>query len=103
MALLVRRIPGPFGPDADRAVAGTVSCCAIWWRYTSTLSFLGYPVSLVLRDNSACSLKPTPAVVLVLGYFPRLAMNRRRSLPEDMAQWPTVDIFIADLQRRPQH
>ncbi|STW66773.1 cellulose synthase catalytic subunit [Klebsiella michiganensis] len=72
----------------------TVSCRYIWWRYTSTLNW-DDPVSLVC--GIILLFAETYAwVVLVLGYFQVVwPLNRQPvPLPEDMAQWPTVDIFV---------
>ncbi|MBB1202157.1 UDP-forming cellulose synthase catalytic subunit [Enterobacteriaceae bacterium 89] len=93
-ALLVRRIPGRFSALMLIVLSLTVSCRYIWWRYTSTLNW-NDPVSLV------CGLillfaETYAWVVLVLGYFQVIwPLNRQPvSMPQDMAQWPTVDIFV---------
>ena len=93
-ALLVRRIPGRFSVLMLIVLSLTVSCRYIWWRYTSTLNW-NDPVSLV------CGLillfaETYAWVVLVLGYFQVIwPLNRQPvSMPQDMAQWPSVDIFV---------
>uniref|UniRef100_S0DF04 Cellulose synthase catalytic subunit [UDP-forming] n=1 Tax=termite gut metagenome TaxID=433724 RepID=S0DF04_9ZZZZ len=93
-ALLVRRIPGRFSALMLIVLSLTVSCRYIWWRYTSTLNW-NDPVSLV------CGLillfaETYAWVVLVLGYFQVIwPLNRQPvSMPQDMTQWPSVDIFV---------
>ena len=93
-ALLVRRIPGRFSALMLIVLSLTVSCRYIWWRYTSTLNW-NDPVSLV------CGLillfaETYAWIVLVLGYFQVIwPLNRQPvSMPQDMAQWPAVDIFV---------
>lgn len=94
VALLVRRIPGRFSALMLIVLSLTVSCRYIWWRYTSTLNW-NDPVSLV------CGLillfaETYAWIVLVLGYFQVVwPLNRQPvPLPEDMNEWPTVDIFV---------
>lgn len=94
VALLVRRIPGRFSALMLIVLSLTVSCRYIWWRYTSTLNW-DDPLSLV------CGLillfaETYAWIVLVLGYFQVVwPLNRQPvPLPKEMAQWPTVDIFI---------
>ena len=71
-----------------------VSTRYIWWRYTETLqfsseieAFLG--IGLVLAETYAW-------LVLVLGYIQTAWPLHRPpvALPEDIAEWPTVDLFI---------
>lgn len=94
MALLVRRIPGRFSALMLIVLSLTVSCRYIWWRYTSTLNW-DDPVSLVCGIILLFA-ETYARVVLVLGYFEVVwPLNRQPvPLPEDMAQWPTVDIFV---------
>jgi cellulose synthase (UDP-forming) len=94
LALLVRRIPGRLSALMLIVLSLTVSCRYIWWRYTSTLNW-DDPVSFVC--GIILLFAETYAwVVLVLGYFQVVwPLNRQPvPLPEDMAQWPTVDIFV---------
>jgi len=71
-----------------------VSTRYLWWRFTDTLefasmleAFLG--IGLILAELYAW-------IVLVLGYVQTLwPLNRHPvALPEDVALWPTVDLFI---------
>src|SRR5215471_20703293 len=71
-----------------------VSTRYIWWRYTETLqfssqieAFLG--IGLVLAETYAW-------LVLVLGYIQTAWPLERPpvALPEDINDWPTVDLFI---------
>ncbi|HZT88803.1 MAG TPA: UDP-forming cellulose synthase catalytic subunit [Stellaceae bacterium] len=71
-----------------------VSTRYIWWRLTDTLqftsmleAFLG--LGLILAEIYAW-------MVLVLGYIQTIWPLRRQPLPlpEDVALWPTVDLFI---------
>lgn len=94
VALLVRRIPGRFSALMLIVLSLTVSCRYIWWRYTSTLNW-NDPVSLVC--GLVLLFAETYAwLVLVLGYFQVVwPLNRQPvPLPKDMAEWPTVDIFV---------
>lgn len=94
VALLVRRIPGRFSALMLIVLSLTVSCRYIWWRYTSTLNW-DDPVSLVC--GIVLLFAETYAwLVLVLGYFQVIwPLNRQPvPLPKDMAEWPTVDIFV---------
>src|SRR5579872_3437344 len=71
-----------------------VSSCYIWWRPTETLqfaspleAFLG--IGLILAELYAW-------LVLMLGYI-QTAWPLNRSpvaMPEDVAEWPTVDLLI---------
>lgn len=94
VALWVRRLPGRFSALMLIVLSLTVSCRYIWWRYTSTLNW-DDPVSLVC--GLVLLFAETYAwIVLVLGYFQVIwPLNRQPvPLPKDMAQWPTVDIFV---------
>lgn len=94
VALMVRRLPGRFSALMLIVLSLTVSCRYIWWRYTSTLNW-NDPVSLVC--GLVLLFAETYAwVVLVLGYFQvAWPLNRQPvPLPENMAQWPSVDIFV---------
>jgi cellulose synthase (UDP-forming) len=71
-----------------------VSTRYIWWRFTETLqfpseieAFLG--IGLILAETYAW-------LVLVLGYIQTAWPLHRPpvALPEDIADWPTVDLFI---------
>src|SRR5580700_7673396 len=71
-----------------------VSTRYIWWRLTETLqfaseleAFLG--IGLILAELYAW-------LVLVLGYIQTAWPLHRPpvALPEDLAEWPTVDLFI---------
>ncbi len=71
-----------------------VSTRYIWWRYSETLqfsseieAFLG--IGLVLAETYAW-------LVLLLGYVQTAWPLHRPpvALPEDVAEWPTVDLFI---------
>jgi cellulose synthase (UDP-forming) len=71
-----------------------VSTRYIWWRYTETLqfaseteAFLG--IGLILAETYAW-------LVLVLGYIQTAWPLHRPpvALPDDIADWPTVDLFI---------
>src|SRR5262249_45821442 len=71
-----------------------VSTRYIWWRLTDTLqfgsvleAFLG--IGLILAELYAW-------LVLVLGYIQTAWPLRRQpvAMPEDIALWPTVDLFI---------
>ena len=71
-----------------------VSTRYIWWRFTETLqfpseieAFLG--IGLILAETYAW-------LVLVLGYIQTAWPLHRPpvALPEDIVEWPTVDLFI---------
>jgi len=71
-----------------------VSTRYVWWRFTDTLqfasmleAFLG--LGLVLAELYAW-------MVLVLGYVQTIWPLKRApvALPEDLALWPTIDLFI---------
>ncbi|MBV8890238.1 MAG: UDP-forming cellulose synthase catalytic subunit [Alphaproteobacteria bacterium] len=71
-----------------------VSTRYLWWRFTDTLSFASMleaflGIGLVLAELYAW-------MVLVLGYIQTVWPLRRHAvpMPEDLALWPTVDLFI---------
>ncbi|MFD2407479.1 glycosyltransferase [Azorhizophilus paspali] len=75
-------------------VSVAVSTRYLYWRTTQTLvfdngleAFLG--IGLYLAETYAW-------LILVLGYFQSIMPLKRsiRPLPEDLSQWPTVDIYI---------
>lgn len=94
LALLVRRMPGPYAGLVLITLSVVVSCRYMWWRYTATLNWES-PFDL------ACGLILLAAetyswVVLLLGYV-QIAWPLDRkpaSLPADTTQWPTVDVLI---------
>src|SRR5260370_646207 len=76
------------------ALSIVVSTWYIWWRLTETLQF-GSPfeaflgIGLIMAELYAW-------LVLVLGYIQTAwPLNRTpEAMPEDLADWPTVDLFI---------
>lgn len=94
VALLVRRMPGRFSALMLIVLSLTVSCRYIWWRYTATLNWndpLSLTCGLILLFAETYAW-----IVLVLGYFQVIwPLNRQPvPMPNDMALWPSVDIFI---------
>lgn len=94
VALLVQRLPGRFPSMMLIVLSLLVSCRYMWWRYTETLNW-NDPLSLV------CGLillfaETYAWIVLVLGYLQVIwPLNRQPvAMPEDLSQWPTVDIFV---------
>ncbi|MBV9783527.1 MAG: UDP-forming cellulose synthase catalytic subunit [Acidisphaera sp.] len=71
-----------------------VSLRYIFWRITETLDF-GSTVELFLGIGLALA-EVYAIIVLVLGYIQTVWPLERRPLPlpEDVALWPTVDVFI---------
>lgn len=94
LAMIVRRVPGRLATMMLIVLSLTVSCRYLWWRYTSTLNWddplsLTFGLLLIAAETYAW-------VVLVLGYFQTLWPLHRQpvSLPEDVNQWPTVDLLV---------
>lgn len=94
VALMVQRMPGRYTSLVLVALSLTVSCRYLWWRYSATLNWNS-------RFDLACGVVLLAAetyawLVLVLGYV-QVAWPLHRKpvpLPGDIAQWPTVDVFI---------
>ncbi|WP_295463258.1 UDP-forming cellulose synthase catalytic subunit [uncultured Pseudomonas sp.] len=93
-ALLLRRLPGRLPVILLVMLSLLASLRYLYWRLTSTLGFetplemlLGY--GLVAAELYALA-------VLVFGYLQTIWPLRRSPLPmpDDPAQWPTVDVFI---------
>ncbi|MEQ4923400.1 UDP-forming cellulose synthase catalytic subunit [Proteus hauseri] len=93
-ALAIRDIPGRFAAITMVILALTIACRYIWWRYNATLYWVDN-VSLIcgllllLAETYAWS-------VLFLSFMQCIWPLHRKpvSMPDDITQWPTVDIFI---------
>ena len=94
IALLLRRREGRLVPLILMGLSLVMSSRYMYWRLTETLGF-GNVVDLVLGMGLVAA-EVYAYVVLVLGYF-QVAWPLNRApvpLPEDRAQWPTVDVLI---------
>jgi cellulose synthase (UDP-forming) len=94
IALLVRRMPGRYATLVLVVLSITVSCRYLWWRYTATLNWnstADLVCGIVLLAAETYSW-----LVLMLGYVQvAWPLNRKPApLPDDPAQWPTVDVLI---------
>ncbi|MEJ1975739.1 MAG: UDP-forming cellulose synthase catalytic subunit [Acetobacteraceae bacterium] len=71
-----------------------ISLRYIYWRVTETLDF-GSPLELILGVGLALA-EVYAIIVLVFGYVQTLWPLERKPIPmpEDVSQWPTVDVFI---------
>ncbi|HGK7304410.1 UDP-forming cellulose synthase catalytic subunit [Stenotrophomonas maltophilia] len=94
IALLLRNREGRLIPLILMGLSLVMSTRYMWWRLTETLGF-GTLVDLTLGAGLVAA-EIYAYVVLVLGYF-QVAWPLNRPpvpLPEDRAQWPTVDVLI---------
>ncbi|WP_066093850.1 UDP-forming cellulose synthase catalytic subunit [Xanthomonas massiliensis] len=94
VALVLRRRAGRISALVMMAISVAVSSRYIWWRLTQTVgvgSFVDLTLGLGLLAAELYAF-----LVLVLGYFQVLWPLRRSPLPlpQDQAQWPSVDVFI---------
>ncbi|MBB3046966.1 cellulose synthase (UDP-forming) [Litorivivens lipolytica] len=93
-ALIVRQVPGRYPALLLMVLSLIVSFRYIWWRVSSTLNFddtLGLILGIILMLAEAYAW-----LVLLLGYFQTMWPLRRapEKLPEDTAEWPTIDLMI---------
>lgn len=94
IALAIRDIPGRFSSITMIILSLTVACRYIWWRYHATL-YWGDNFSLIC--GLLLLLAETYAwIVLFLSFMQCIWPLHRKpvSMPDDITQWPTVDIFI---------
>lgn len=93
-ALVLRRVAGRLATLTMVVLSVTTSLRYMYWRITETLgfetlldAFFGY--GLLLAELYALT-------VMLLSYFQTAWPLHRRPvpLPTDMAQWPTVDVYI---------
>jgi len=99
-SVLLMALVNRFRPDSRRislwlvALSLIVSSRYIWWRATATLHFESIPEAVLGYGLFAAELYAL--VILLLGYLQTLWPLERKlvPLPEDMALWPTVDVYI---------
>ncbi|MCO7636779.1 UDP-forming cellulose synthase catalytic subunit [Pseudomonas sp. S 311-6] len=94
LSLLLRRVPGRIALFAMIMLSIAASLRYMYWRLTSTLGFehildIIFGFTLLIAELYAL-------VTLLLGYFQSAWPLHRKPvpLPDDVSQWPTVDIFI---------
>ena len=94
MALSIRRISGNLASILLILLSAIASTRYLWWRATHTLNWddlidLSLGLGLLAAEIYAW-------LVLVLGFIQTIWPLRRQPapLPEDTAQWPSVDVFI---------
>lgn len=94
VALAIRDIPGRFASITMIMLALTIACRYIWWRYQSTLYWID---NFSLFCGLLLLLAETYAwCVLFLSFMQCIWPLHRKpvSMPEDITQWQSVDIFI---------
>jgi len=91
---VVRRIPGRLATITMVAVSMLMAVRYVWWRSTQTLQFATTTEAVVGYILYAAECYTW--LVLALSYVQTVwPLNRKpKSLPENPAQWPTVDVFI---------
>ncbi len=93
-ALITNRIKGRFASLVLIFMSVVVSSRYTYWRVTETM-FMDNPVDLVLGIGLLMA-ELYAFVVLLLGYVQTAWPLERKPvpLPEDPAEWPTIDLFI---------
>lgn len=94
LSVLLRKVPSRVALFAMIVLSIAASLRYMYWRLTSTLGFehfLDYVFGFTLLGAELYAL-----ITLLLGYFQSAWPLQRRPapLPEDISQWPSVDIFI---------
>jgi cellulose synthase (UDP-forming) len=94
IALLTNRVRGRFAGLVLIFLSVVVSSRYTYWRVTETM-FMDNPVDLVLGVGLLMA-ELYAFVVLLLGYVQTAWPLERKPvpLPEDPAEWPTIDLFI---------
>lgn len=94
IAVSIRHIPGRFPSLVLIVLSTIVASRYLWWRYTATLNWndsldLSLGLTLLAAETYAW-------IILMLGYFQTSWPLSRKpvALPKDMADWPSVDLFI---------
>ncbi|MDR6233281.1 cellulose synthase (UDP-forming) [Pseudomonas psychrotolerans] len=93
-ALLLRRLPGRLPVIMLIVLSLLASLRYLYWRLTATLGF-ETPLEMVLGYGLVAA-ELYALTVLIFGYVQTIWPLRRAPapLPEDPAEWPTVDVFI---------
>ncbi|MCD9006567.1 UDP-forming cellulose synthase catalytic subunit [Luteimonas sp. XNQY3] len=93
-ALLVKRQRGRLSGLVLMAMSLAVSCRYMGWRLTETMA-TGNLLDLLLGTGLLLA-ELYAFLILLLGYLQALWPLRRQPvpLPDDVAQWPSVDVFI---------
>ncbi|WP_457668267.1 UDP-forming cellulose synthase catalytic subunit [Thiolapillus sp.] len=94
IALSVRRIPGNLATMILIVLSAIASGRYLWWRINYTLNWddmLDLTLGFLLLGAELFAW-----LVLMLGYFQSARPLQRQpvKLPDDLSQWPSVDIFI---------
>ncbi|MBY4896301.1 UDP-forming cellulose synthase catalytic subunit [Cupriavidus sp. AU9028] len=92
--MLLRKIPGHFPTLMMMALSLLMTLRYIWWRATETLDLTTVLEAIV--GYLLFAAESYTWLVLILGYVQTAwPLSRRpRPLPQDPADWPTVDVFI---------
>ncbi|WP_335930037.1 UDP-forming cellulose synthase catalytic subunit [Paraburkholderia pallida] len=94
MVMVARRIPGHLATMLMVMLSILMTGRYVWWRSTQTLHLASPAEAIVGYVLFAAELYTW--VVLVFGYVQTAWPLRRKpsALPDDPADWPTVDIYI---------
>lgn len=93
-SLFVRRFPGRLAVLLLVALSATATFRYIWWRTTQTLDFPSSTEALI--GYALYFAEAYTWFILVLGYVQTTWPLKRHviKLPDDIALWPSVDVFI---------
>jgi cellulose synthase (UDP-forming) len=93
-ALLVRQFPGRLAILVLVVASLVATFRYVWWRTSQTLVFPGTTEAFI--GYTLYIAEAYTWFILILGYIQTVWPLKRRvvKLPEDVASWPTVDVFI---------